>query len=146
MAAYPSLTNRIVIGKLVGFGVGLIGFITLPTFYPEATWMLRWGVLFWYVTVGAFIGMVGVYTRHPVLMMPMPWWFRAPVVGAWMNFVLTLFAFESFEGIMQAMVGADSAYNSPFWFVAEGTLVGALIGYIATRYAGEGHATVEEVV
>ena len=32
--------------------------------------------------------------------------------------------------------------NSPFWFAAEGVVVGFLIGYAATRVGGEGPATV----
>ncbi len=116
----PSLVTRIAIGKMVGFAVGLAGFLLLPYFAPEAGWLVRWGVLLWYTTLGAIIGVFGVFTWHPVLKLPMPWWFRAPLLGAWMNFVLT----------------------SPFWFTLEGAVVGLLIGYLATRFGGEGKETV----
>ena len=92
----PSLMYRIAIGKTIGLIVGAGGFIFLTYFSPELDWMLRWGVLFWYITLGAIIGVYGVFTRHPVLQLPMPWWFRAPVIGAWMNFVLVLFAYDKF--------------------------------------------------
>ena len=82
-----SLTTRIAIGKGIGFLFGLAGFLLLPLFLPDAGWLLRWGILLWYTTVGAIIGVFGVYTRHPILKLPLPWWFRAPIVGAWMNFV-----------------------------------------------------------
>jgi hypothetical protein len=88
----PSLVTRIAIGKGIGFLVGLIGFVFLPFFLPEAGWLIRWGILLWYTTLGAIIGVFGVFTWHPVLKLPMPWWIRAPVIGAWMNFVLTFFA------------------------------------------------------
>jgi hypothetical protein len=42
---------------------------------------------------GAIIGVFGVITYHPLLRLSMPWWFRAPLTGAWMNFVLTFFAY-----------------------------------------------------
>ena len=32
--------------------------------------------------------------------------------------------------------------TSPFWFALEGALIGLLIGYLATRYGGEGPETV----
>ena len=51
--------------------------------------LLRWGILLWYTTLGAIIGVFGVYTWNPVLKLPMPWWFLAPLLGAWMNFVST---------------------------------------------------------
>ncbi len=139
----PSLVTRIAIGKGVGFTVGLAGFIFLPFFVPEAGWLIRWGVLLWYTTLGAIIGMFGVFTWHPILKMPMPWWLRAPVLGAWMNFVLTFFAYDTMKDMLVAMFGPDGILASPFWFALEGALFGLLVGYLATRYGGEGKETVD---
>ena len=69
----PSLFNRLAAGKLVGLIVGLVFFLTIPLVWPSAELMLRWGVLLWYPPVGAVIGLVGIYRRHPVLLLPMPW-------------------------------------------------------------------------
>ncbi len=143
MLSSPSLMTRIIVGKAVGFVVGLVGFLTLPYFSPDADLLLRLGVLLWYTTVGAIIGMFGVYTRHPVLKLPMPWWLRATVLGAWMNFVLTFFAYEKMREILKSMFGAETWFTSPFWFVLEGALVGLFIGYLATRIGGEGPETLQ---
>ncbi len=105
----PSLVTRIAIGKGIGFLVGLIGFIFLPFFLPEAGWLIRWGILLWYTTLGAIIG---VFTYHPVLKLPMPWWFRAPLLGAWMNFVLTFFAYDTMKDMLVAMFGAEGVLTS----------------------------------
>ncbi len=138
----PSLVTRIAIGKAVGFAVGLAGFFLLPVFVPEAGWLIRWGILLWYTTLGAIIGVFGVFTYHPVLKLPMPWWFRAPLLGAWMNFVLTFFAYDTMKDMAVAMFGAEGVLTSPFWFTLEGAIVGLLIGYLATRFGGEGAETV----
>lgn len=143
MFSNPSLITRIAVGKAVGFAIGLVGFLTLPYFWPEADWLLRWGILLWYTTVGAVIGMFGVYTKHPILKLPMPWWLRAPVIGAWMNFVLVFFAYEKMQAMLLSMFGAQSRLTSPFWFVLEGALVGLIVGYLATRIGGEGPETVQ---
>ena len=143
MFANPSLTTRIIIGKTIGLVIGLAGFILLPFFYPEAGWLLRWGILLWYTTVGAIIGVFGVYTRHPILNLPMPWWFRAPILGAWMNFVLTFFAYDTMREVMVGMFGDQGMMTSPFWFTAEGAVVGLVIGYVATRFGGEGKEALE---
>lgn len=137
----PSLTHRIAIGKAAGSMIGLLGFIVMPYFWPDSSWMMRFGILFWYTTVGAVVGMFGVYTRHPVLHLPLPWWFRSTVIGAWMNFVLVLLMYESLTEMMLAFVGTEAWLASPFWLVAEGAVVGILIGFLATRYAGEGAET-----
>ena len=143
MSDHPSLITRIAIGKAIGFAIGLIGFIALPYVAPDAGWQLRWGILLWYTTLGAIIGVYGIFTRHPVLMIPMPWWFRAPVIGGWMNFVLMFFAYDQMQVILVAMFGAGSPLTSPIWFVVEGAIVGAIIGFCATRVGGEGPDTVD---
>ena len=142
MFGNPSLITRIAIGKGIGFAFGLLGFLFLPYFVPEAGWLVRVGVLLWYTTVGAIIGVFGVFTWHPILKLPMPWWFRAPLLGAWMNFVLTFFAYDTFESMMVSVFGVDGVIQSPFWATAEGAFVGLVIGYFATRFGGEGKETV----
>lgn len=138
----PSLMMRIGVGKTVGLVVGLIGFFLLPHLFSEVSLMTRWAFLFWYITMGAFIGVFGVFTWHPILKLPMPWWFRSAWVGAWMNFVLTLFIFGAMQSYMLELFGADGMLKSPFWFVLEGALIGLLIGFLATRFGGEGKETI----
>lgn len=142
MFGNPSLITRIAIGKGIGFLFGLAGFILLPFFLPEADWLIRWGILLWYTTLGAIIGVFGVFTYHPVLKLPFPWWFRAPLLGAWMNFVLTFFAYDTMETMMVYMFGTNGVFTSPFWFTLEGAIIGYIIGYFATRFGGEGKETV----
>ena len=140
----PSLFTRIVIGKAVGFVIGLCGFGSFELFMPEADWMLRWGVLFWYTTLGAIIGVFGVFNWHPVLKLPLPWWIRAPLLGAWMNFVLTFFAYDLMEAVLVELFSQSDVLTSPYWFVLEGAAVGFVIGYFATRFGGEGMETVQQ--
>ena len=77
MFGNPSLITRTTIGKGIGFIFGLVGFVLLPFFLPDASWLLRWGILLWYTTVGAVIGVFGVFTWHPIVKLPMPWWIRS---------------------------------------------------------------------
>ena len=142
MFGNPSLMTRIAIGKGIGFLLGLVGFFSLPFFLPDAGMMLRWGILLWYTTFGAIIGVFGVFTYHPVLKLPMPWWFRATFMGAWLNFVLVFFAHEPMSAMMASVFGEGGALSSPFWFTAEGAIIGLVIGYFATRFGGEGKETV----
>ena len=76
--------------------------------------------------------------------LPLPWWLRAPFVGAWLNFVLTLFAYDLIGDTMIVLFGQGGALQSPWWFVLEGAIVGAIIGYLATRFGGEGPESVKE--
>jgi len=142
MFGNPSLMTRIAIGKMLGFLFGLIGFIFLPCFLPDAGWMLRWGILLWYTTVGAIIGVFGVFTYHPAFKFPVPWWFRGPFLGAWMNFVLAFFGYDTMKAMLVSMFGEEGLINSPFWFTAEGAIIGLIIGFFATRFGREGEATV----
>lgn len=138
---HPSLILRIAIGKGVGFVVGLIGFGLMPYMVSVVDPMLPWGILLWYTTMGAIIGMFGVFTYHPVLHLPLPWWARSSMLGAWMNFVLVFFAYDQMRAVLMQMFGAGSNLTSPFWFVAEGAVIGLLMGFCATRFGGEGPLT-----
>ena len=132
------MITRIAIGKAIGLVVGTIGMLATPVFFPDVDFLTRIGILLWYPTMGAFVGVFGIFTRHPVLDMPMPWWVRAPLIGAWMNFVLVFFAHQTMSNVLASLTGMNV---SPFWFVLEGGLVGGLIGYLATHYGGEGRET-----
>ena len=140
MFSNSSLTTRIAVGKLLGLVVGLIGFIFLPCFLAEASPLLRWGILFWYITLGFVVGISGVLTFHPVIKLPLPWWFRGALIGGWMNFVVVFFAYEPMLAMMVAVFGENGALNSPFWFALEGALIGLLIDLVATKTAGDGAA------
>ena len=134
MFTKPSLMYRVAIGKAVGLVIGLVGALATPLLVEIDTYT-RIGILLWYPTMGAFISIFGVMTVHPILHLPLPWWFRAPLIGAWMNLVLVFFAHSTMAGVLEALTGSAL---SPFWFVAEGAVAGALIGYLATLLAGEG--------
>ena len=138
----PSLVTRVAVGKILGLLVGFAGFIIFPYYMPDAGWMLRFGVLFWYLTFGAIIGMFGVFDWHPILKISLPWWIRGIFLGAWLNFVLVLISYDVLAAVMLAYSGPDGLLLSPFWCVAEGAVIGLFIDYFATRYGGEGSETV----
>jgi hypothetical protein len=55
---------------------------------------------------------------------------------------LTFFAYDTMKAMMTSLFGADGILTSPFWFAAEGAVIGLVIGYVATRFGGEGTETV----
>ena len=132
-----SLTYRIGAGKAIGLFFGLLGFVLLPMLVEGSSMLLRVGILFWYATLGAIIGVFGVYTRHPILNLPLPWWVRGAILGGWMNFLLTLIAYDQIDAVMVAMFGAYDLALSPFWMIIEGAIIGMIMDYILTRYFGE---------
>ena len=66
------------------------------------------------------------------------------LLGSWMNFILTFFAYDPMQELMVIMFGpngfmiANEFMQSPFWFVLEGVMLGILIDYVATKIGGEG--------
>ncbi len=141
----PSLLTRMTVGKTAGFVFGLASFFALPVFTPDGGELMRWGMLLWYTTLGGLIGLFGVFDWHPILKLPLRWWFRAPFLGAWMNFVLVFFAYESLAQILAGAFGPDGLVTSPFWFALQGAFVGLVIGFLATRFGGEGKETVAAI-
>ena len=72
----------------------------------------------------------------------MPWWVRAPLVGAWMNFVLAFFCFPVLVALHQDLWPSLPAWAAPLLLALEGAVVGAIIGTIATRIGGNSSETV----
>ncbi len=130
--------KRIGCAKMVGLIVGLIGFFMIPSLWPGESMWLRAGILLWYTTFGAVIGVFGIFDYHPMLKFRMTFWFRGLVFGAWLNLVITILMYDKLSLLMQQLDGAFGGLQSPFWFVVEGALLGLVIDAIATKYAGDG--------
>ncbi len=139
----PSLLTRIAVGKAIGFVIGIVGFSVAPFISEEISMMTRLGILCWYPTIGAFIAVFGVFNWHPILNLPLPWWFRSTFVGAWMNFVLAFFAHEQMSTILDGIFHQNV---SPFWFVLNGGVFGLVTGFLCTQAGGEGPDTLAPVV
>ena len=67
---------------------------------------------------------------------------RGLMAGAWLNFVLLMFIYDEVSVILLNIFGAQSLFSTPWWFVIEGAIIGILIDYLLTRFAGEGSRTV----
>ena len=128
------LRNPVGIGKLVGILVGLAGFFMLPVVWPEADLRLRWGLLLWYTTFGAIIGVFGTDPQPAAIVVRLPWWLRSVMLGAWLNFVLSFFAWDVMKSLLLSVMGGEGGVlTSPYWFALEGAIIGLLVGYVATR-------------
>ncbi|WP_445945164.1 hypothetical protein [Shewanella sp.] len=124
------LMQQIALGKLLGLFAGLAGFLMLKYCFPETGALFRWGILLWYITFGAVIGLCVQISYHPILKCKLPVWLTTGVMGAWLNFVMSFFAFDQLLALMQNIFGIDGLLQSPFWFTAEGMVMGLLFGII----------------
>jgi hypothetical protein len=132
------IIKRVGTAKMVGFLIGLIAFLVIPTIWPSESMWLRIGILLWYGTFGAFIGIIGLFNEHPVFKFRMPFWFRGLVFGAWLNLVLAFLMHDKLAVLIPQVGGVLTGFRNPFWIVLEGAVLGLLIDGIATRVAGEG--------
>ena len=138
----PSITLRVGYGKFFGLVVGVIAYFALTQMAPETDFTFRFGFLVWYLTFGAVIGLMGIFTHSPLVNLKIPWWMRGLFAGAWLNFVLLMFIYDEISVILLDIFGAQSLFSAPWWFVAEGAFVGWIMDYLLTRFAGEGSHTV----
>jgi FtsH-binding integral membrane protein len=130
-----TLMQQIVVGKALGLLIGLIGFFILPYLLPEVSPLIRWGILCWYITFGAVIGMAAQIHYHPILNCQLPWWLTSAIMGGWLNLVLTFFAYDVMQAIILRLFGEQGLLQSPFWFAAEGLILGLLVGFGGHRFA-----------
>ena len=132
------IIKRVGTGKALGLLIGLAGFLMIPSIWPSENMWLRVGILMWYTTFGAIIGVFGLFNEHPMFKFRMPFWFRGPIFGAWFNLVLAFLMHDKLAVLIPQLGGAFAGLKSPFWIVLEGAILGLLIDGITTRVAGEG--------
>ncbi len=130
--------KRIGTAKVIGMAFGILGFFLIPYFWPGESMWLRVGILLWYTTLGAMIGIMGIFDHHPMLKFGMPFWVRGPVFGAWFNLVLAFLMYDKLSVLMRELGGVFSGITNPFWIVLEGAVLGLVIDAVATKTAGEG--------
>ena len=82
-------------------------------------------------------GVFGVFARHPILNMSLPWYFRGALIGGWMNLLLVLFAYDQFVQLTDSWNHAYGLYISPYWLILEGVIIGMMMDYLLTRWFGE---------
>jgi hypothetical protein len=51
-----------------------------------------------------------------------------------MNFVLTFFAYDAMQSMLAVLFGQNGILSSPFWFAAEGAVIGLMIGFFAMQF------------
>ena len=130
--------KRIGTAKMIGMAFGILGFFLIPYFWPGQSMWLRVGILLWYTTLGAMIGIMGIFDHHPMLKFGMPFWGGGPIFGAWFNLVLAFLMHDKLSLLMRQLDGAFGGIQSPFWIVLEGAIVGLVIDAMATKTVGEG--------
>ncbi len=123
------ILRRIVIGKVMGAVIGGLVFFVTPWLGFEMAPSLRLGVWLMYVMMGAMIGLMGLYDRHPWFGFALPWWVRGPVIGVSFHLLLALLAWEPL-GLLMTQV---PWFMSPWWVLCDGLIVGALMDWAASE-------------
>ena len=132
----PSIAMRIAIGKMVGFIIGIMTVDSLSSLVPNISLMFQIGMVLWYTTFGAIIGIFGISTKHPLLNFHLSWWVRSFIIGMWMHLILTFFAYNELSNFVITIFGKDGFTQSPFWFVPQGGFIGVIMGYFITVLQG----------
>jgi hypothetical protein len=131
-----SIMNRVIIGKSIGFIVGALSFFILPMIGVPLDIYFGLGLWLFYIMLGVLIAFFGVMDHHPMLKFKMPWWFRGIFMGLTMHLMLILLAFGELTFIMDKM--HTFGFNSPWWMLLDGVLLGLIMSYAETKLAGEG--------
>ncbi|QSH39674.1 hypothetical protein JXR01_01545 [Candidatus Kaiserbacteria bacterium] len=133
-----SVAGRIFIGVLIGLVVGIVAILALPTFGFSLFSMFGFGTLLVFILMGLTLGLVGMFDTHPIFGFTMRWWIRGAVAGFLFTLMYILLGYSSLEVVMESNVVAWMGLSSPFWVLIDGTLIGLFMGWMETKFAGEG--------
>ena len=136
-----SILNRIIIGKSIGFVLGAIVFLILPMMGVPLDIYFGLGLWLFYIMLGVFIAFFGIMDHHPLLKFPMPWWFRGVFAGLIMHLMLILLAHGELIFIIEKM--HTFGLSSPWWALIDGVIIGLIMSWAETKFAGEGALPLE---
>ena len=137
--AYPSMFSRVGIGKTLGVLYGLFVVYIAIGILPDLSTSFLIGLWFWYILIGAVVGLLGAIRFY--LFFTFKWWFRGPMIGAWMNFVLALLMVDFIPEILAKL---DLTHGSFIVrLVIEGAVLGLVMDFLATKFGGEGKESVK---
>ena len=134
-----SITGRVAVSKTIGFVAGILVLLTLPLVPVATSLEFKIGFVLLIILMSVTIGLLGVYTQHPVFSgLKLTWWVRGPMVGAVFFLLLVLLAKDELGPFMSLDIVAWTGLTSPYWAVLDGIILGGLIGYVTTKVNGEG--------
>ena len=139
-----SIAGRVAISKTIGFVTGVLALLTLPLIPVETTLEFKIGFLLLIMMMSTTIGLFGVFSEHP--MFPgwkLTWWTRGPLVGAVFFLILVLLAKDELVPFMSLDIVTWTGLTSPYWAILDGIFLGGLIGYLTTKFGGEGNLPVK---
>lgn len=132
-----SVTNRIIIGKSIGFIAGLLAFFILPALGVDLDLKFGLGLIVFYTILGVLTAFGGTMNHHPLFKFPLNWWLRGSIFGLIMHVMLVLIAYDQIAIIIQSMnIGG---MVSPWWALLDGVILGLIMAFTETKFAGEGN-------
>ena len=137
-----TLTKRLLISSMLGLLFGFLCFFGF-TKSPEApialtVWSysnpMLWMVILNRFMIGAFVGISGFITLHPMFKFRACPVLRGAKVGIMISLLLAMGVFLSPE--------SEGTWKAFWSILGAGALFGAVIDVIATKYAGEGESLI----
>lgn len=134
MKIKSKITQRVGLWKGIWLIFWWMAFFIIPMILNNASLYLRFWVWLWYITLWALIWIFWVMDNYPYLKLKIPFWFRWIMLWWWMNFILSLFAYNELK-TMTVWTVLD--WYSPFCIIIEWMLFWLLTDYVATKYIWE---------
>lgn len=131
-----SLTNRLIVGVLIGFITGGIVFFGSPFFGITFNYHFGFGLWIFYVLMGMLTGFLGLFNHHPILKFPTPFWLRGIVIGTLMHLMLLFLAYVQIYQIVNSITFLN--FQSPYWILLDGVILGIFMSWLEAKLAGEG--------
>lgn len=133
-----SIVNRVIIAKVIGFVAGLLCVFIMPMMGSTLGIHFSIGIVLFMILMGALVGFMGIVDRHPIFKFKMPFWLRGIVVGAFMYLILILLSYDQIAVMLSQMDFMGMEFKSPYWSLIDGAILGLIMEWAATKYAGEG--------
>ncbi len=138
MAIKHSIMGRQMVGKTLGFVIGVIVMLMQPLFNLPIFSMYSFGMVLMFTLMGLTIAFAGTLDRVPVMRVKANWWVYGPFLGAVYMLMFVLLTYSTTALFLKSAILSWAGLSSPFWCLIDGAIIGAIIAFVTKRLAGEG--------
>lgn len=131
-----SVLARLMYGKTTGLIIGLAVCTYVIWMNVLKNAYFGFGMILFYTLLGALIAQAGTMTKHPTLNFKMSWWLRGGILGLVSHLMLVFVSNHEITRLVETF--ACGSFESPFWILLDGVIIGMFIDWITTKFAGEG--------
>ena len=121
---------ELIMAKSIALVLGVVVLLLLRD-SSETGSLKSWALVLWYPTIAGIATVASLVDAIPIRTMQPIRWAYPPLIGAWMNLILCVFAGQTMQDYSVTIYLSSGVLTSHYWFIVDGVAIGALASLVS---------------